>query len=352
MEPQNNLTEACYSKFAGTARQVSMARAITGGVTLVISILALLSILWLRAFKSYSQRLFLYLTLITLIQSPGYALEMFSIDYSTSEARQPFCYITGTCVMYIAWLQNFVMVWITCYIFRVIVLRKKIATRFVEIAIILTFLVLGLPFALPPLISKKYGNGGMWCWITSENKTDCNEIDELGFIYQLSLWFVPTVIVVTIILGAILTIVAVFLVRGYINTRYQVFQAEYRRLLKESLPLIIFPVLYVVINCLELGLYVGSSRHQMHALWMVNAVVTPFKGMLMVAGYLLPLLWVRVRRACSRNDLKLFHRYEHSDIDTNIMSVRYMSAGRDYGAVDITPENSLKGQTRSITPLA
>ena len=113
----------CLSFEPEDSMKIGIARAVTGAGNLLVSLSTLAIIFALKAFKSHAHRLFLYLIVGTLLHSLSYILEIISIDYKDDTSEQPFCTISGVYTMYMSWVQNLVVLWITIYLFHVIVLR-------------------------------------------------------------------------------------------------------------------------------------------------------------------------------------------------------------------------------------
>ena len=323
------------------SHQIGIVRGVTGLATIVICLVALATILCLRAYKTYAHRLFLYLALVTLLQAPTYTLEVMLVSYKSDEPDQPLCSVTGVYAMYICWLQNLIVLWITGYLFRVIVLRVIMQTKKVEIAVGITFLFLPIPFALIPLINNHYGMVGVWCWIRNTVIGDCSEQDWTGLAFQYSLWFVPVILEV-IVISVILTIIVIVLfARAFIVKKYVPFQYEYRRLLRDSLPLLVFPIFFSIISCFELALYMQSAQHKpIFGLWMLNAIITPCKGILMISTYLIPMIWVRMKDWFRKKTLVLRKEEWIAEENSSVLdntSVRFLSSGGQdcYGSVEI-----------------
>uniref|UniRef100_A0A1X7T4D3 G-protein coupled receptors family 2 profile 2 domain-containing protein n=1 Tax=Amphimedon queenslandica TaxID=400682 RepID=A0A1X7T4D3_AMPQE len=149
--PEDNVIPVCYKFDNSQARRIGVARAASGVSTLIVSLVAIVIILSMKAIKQYPQRLFFYLTLATLIQAPTFTLEVLSVSYNRM---------------------------------RVIVLRLTVYNKKLEVFLLILFLVLPIPGALIPLIKNKYGMVGAWCWIKDFNSTDCVRHDNLGIAYQ------------------------------------------------------------------------------------------------------------------------------------------------------------------------
>ena len=323
------------------SQQIGIARGVTGLATFVICLVALATILCLRAYKTYPHRLFLYLSLVTLVQAPTYTLEVLSVSYKNHESRQPFCSLTGVYAMYVCWLQNLIVLWITGYLFRIIVLRIMMQTKRVEIVMGIIFLIVPIPFALIPLIDNHYGLVGVWCWIRNDAIGDCSKQDWMGLVFQYSLWFIPVILEVIVISIIVIIMVTTLFARAFIVKKYVPFQYEYRRHFRDSLPLMVFPIFFSIISCFELVLYIQSAQHKpIFGLWMLNAVITPCKGILMIMSYLIPMIWIRMKDWLRNKTLVLRKEEWIAERDSptlDNMSVRYLSSsGEDYyGSVEI-----------------
>lgn len=322
-------------------QQIGIARGVTGLATFVICLVALATILCLRAFKTYPHRLFLYLSLVTLVQAPSYTLEVLFVEYKKYESHQPFCSITGVYAMYVCWLQNLIVLWITGYLLRIIVLRIMMQTKRVEIAVGIIFLIVPIPFALIPLINNHYGLVGAWCWVRNNAIGDCSKEDRMGIAFQYSLWFVPVILEVIVISIIVAIMVIALFARAFCVKKYVPFQYEYRQHFRDSLPLMVFPIFFCIISCFELALYIQNVQHKpIFGLWMLNAVITPCKGVFMIMSYLIPMIWIRMKDWLRNKTLVLRKEEWIAERDSSAfdnMSVRYLSSsGQDhYGSVEI-----------------
>jgi hypothetical protein len=322
------------------AETIAIIRGGSGLLTFFVAIVTLIVILAIKAYKLYANRLFLYLTIATLLHAPTYELEVITINYQTIGARQPFCTISGIYSMYISWLQNLIVLWITCYLFSVVVMRRIFTSKKIELAVGLTILIVPIPAALIPI--NKYGLAGAWCWIKSINESNnCTEIDQIGLIFQYTLWFVPVVLELITLAILTVTMIIILCARGFIIKKYYMFQYEYRRLLRDSLPLLVFPVIFCFINCFQLTLYVRDNNNKpIMPLWIANAVITPCKGILMILSYLVPIICVRIKD-WRKNRLLALRKDKLHDSTRSLQadgdSVRFLSSGDmdNYGSVSI-----------------
>lgn len=339
---ENVVVPVCYRFDNSQAYRIGIARAASGITALIVSLIAIVIILSMKAIKQYPQRLFFYLTLATLIQAPTFTLEVLSVSYNRSESEQPLCSIAGIYTMYTSWLQNLIILWISVYLVRVIVLRLTVYNKKLEVFLLILFLVLPIPGALIPLIKNKYGMVGAWCWIKDFNSTDCERHDNLGIAYQYTLWFIPVMLEVVIIAIVTVLIGAVLCVRGFIAKKYVLFQSEYRRMIRDSVPLLCFPVFFCSISCFELILYWSSlDSEPNYNLWMLNAILTPCKGILMIFGYLIPMIWIRIKDYRAKKG-RLVLRKEDWRSDNNssfldTVSIRFQSSGGEdhYGSISV-----------------
>lgn len=324
---------------------IGLTRGISGFVALLTSMTALLVIMLLKAFKKYSQRLFLYLTFATLLHAPVYIMEVMSVECHTKDnsssypkAQEPLCTITGVADIYSSWLQNLIILWITAYLFRIVVLRKIINTMKLELSIIIVFTIIPIPVAvIPYLVNNKYGINGAWCWFITYKEKHCEEIDWWGLGYQLGIWNIPFFIETLVIIVTLSTILVVLIRRGFTMTQFRDFRLEYRRLLKESLLLLIFPGIYCIINIFEIIVDMIGIKNDLYPLWLIDAVLNPSKAVLVIGGYLISILWIKQKRWRERRLSLVIAQTEGNGI-----------ANHQYGSVDITSSISTESTTFSL----
>lgn len=310
-----------------SCNNVSIARGIAGVLVILTGIIALVLILVLKIFKKYSQRLFLYLTLATLLHAPIYIMEVVSVDCNGNGnklyplARYPICSITGTLDMYTSWLQNIIVLWITLYLFRVIVLRKMINTWKLEVFVIVIALIAPLPAALVPLIDKKYGLNGAWCWIMTHKKNS-TAYDYRALGYEIGFWYFPFLIETLIVILTVIGMVAVFIRRSFGKTKFEIYANEYKKQLKETLPLLIFPVVYCVLDIFEMLIDGTSSlesrvpEKHLYWMWMADAILNPVKAILVIGGYLICIIYSKHKEWRHKRYISLEKTVEETTIDS------------------------------------
>ena len=193
---------------------------------------------------------------------------------------------------------------------------------------------------------------GAWCWIVScTGDTPPYRRDMEGLGYQLGLWYIPFVLEMIVILVMTVCILIVLYNRSYRRTIYVDFQSEYRRMMKESLPLLIFPILFCTISIFEMVVDLLRMRREgiMFNLLMLDAVVSPFKANLMIVGYLALILWSK-HKVWSRKRALSLRQDEWEEIQPE--STVFMDRGRGRMGYGTTAQDTPSITTTPITSLS
>ena len=155
------------------------------------------------------------------------------------------------------------------------IIRSKWYTVILETVYIALLVILSTGFAIIPYMKNNYGIAGPWCWVRSLNEY----CESSGFVTQMV--FYSLYMLVGIVGIAASLVFAVF---------YCKIPKESRKLLKETLHVLIFRFIHIIIimHNLSVWLYTPISRcHQHYGLWSADAVTLPIGVLVFPFGYLL-----------------------------------------------------------------
>ena len=143
---------------------------------------------------------------------------------------------------------------------------------------LLGFLPVILAFALAwlPYIDGDYGVAGPWCWIRFVDE----KCEPIGLQNQMIFYGIYDIVGIIDIIASL--IFAVVYCR--LSTEFK----EARRLLRQTLILMLFQFVHTLIVLFQtiMRIYTGSTHHNIYALWITYAVVSPSRQLLYPVGFL------------------------------------------------------------------
>lgn len=282
-----NSTGPC-SPFAG--RDYAIVAAISSASALVSVILCTGVIVLMVLFKKYHffiQRLILYLTIVALAEA--IAVTLHRVDYNgANSATEGFCVFIGFVDQTTSWAILIAISCITVNLMLNAIFHKR-TEKFEKIYFILIF-VFPITFNWIPFIELAYGSAGAWCWIRSENK-DCSSFT-FGVVLRFVLWYVPLYVILII-----LTVIYIIILYKITKDRRRwdgKFDPESQQLKeqmqKEVKPLIVYPLIYLLINVVPLINRIHntvSPNNPELALWILHALLFPLQGGIIAIAFTL-----------------------------------------------------------------
>ena len=260
----------------------------------VMSCLALLLIIFLKAYKRFVHRLALYLTIIALLNAVAFALQVLPIkdecDYLLA-SNDNFCIAAGFPVVYSVWAILLLTCWITLHLFILAIFKQNYKSRGYEVGgVVITCFVIPVCFGVVPFIpftthGMMYGQAGAWCWIKLTGK-HCEEFRD-GLIEQFALCYGPVMFFVTLNFLAMLAVM-IALYRGKKSAPGEL-QSQYKEAMKEALPLLFYPILFNTIFSLSFvnRVYYSATRNVFFPLWAAHAVADPCIPLFIPMAFLL-----------------------------------------------------------------
>ena len=245
------------------------------------------------AHRFFSQRLVLYSLTAALILSGIRVVQI--VERVLEELCVPLAFLEE----YVLWVKIAFTCWITFYLFTLTVCSCNPSQKCQEIVYVSVSVLLPLPFACVPFVTNSYGLAGAWCWIRGVNNDSNCTSHPLGIAFQFGLWYVPLYSI--IIIGAIIYIK---MVRHLYKNRYtgkydHMGPTRREQLMKEVIPFLIFPWVFLVIVTLPAVYRVLDlifTTDKIMTLSIISAAITPFSGT--IAAILFGLDIETVSRLC------------------------------------------------------
>ena len=259
---------------------------------------AVLLIILSKAYKRFVHRLTLYLAIAALIYSIVFVLQILPVQASCGVVMvrsEQLCMAVAFLILYAAWGMLLYLCWITFHLFVLTVFQCNYNSRQYEVGGIIICHTCPVLFCIVPFINfghgTMYGLAGAWCWITVTGES-CQPYEE-GLIEQFTLWYGPLMLVVLLNFLSVVIMVTVLYrgtrkTSGLLATTYQL-QSQYRKALKEAMPLLLYPIIYNIICCLAFAnrVYYAVTNETNIPLWMAHAVADPCLPLFIPVAFLL-----------------------------------------------------------------
>ena len=214
----------------------------------VVCFTVILLIWFLKAYKRSVHRFALYLTIAALLNSVALILESLPVKNTCDHVivtNEKLCIAAGFLDEYSSCVILLLICWLTIHMFVLAVFKCNHKSRKLEVGGVIISLTIPIAISTIPFNDFEngimYGLSGELCWIkTTDDK--CNKIEE-GVIEQFTLWYGPALFLATVNFLAILVVVIVL----YKGTKQEELQNQYKKALKETLPLLIYPIIFLIL---------------------------------------------------------------------------------------------------------
>ena len=272
--------------------ELATVRGTTDGLCMLLAVLILVIVVFVRAFESLLQRLFVYLTAITVCYMTVQIMQLKPVYTGLSSDQLQFCAAMGflgqwatVCIHSFTLVVSLVILckvcdWDICSFNSQTGWTKK----FIEGAFVLFLIILPLPFIWVPFLDGNYASiREPWCWIVSHNK-DCS-MNIAGFWEEIGLNYIPLGIVGLFTVLFVLLTVGVFCKRA---CTYELTRRSHEKKAVETVLLLVFLLLFVTFAGIEAAsnLFYGfTKKRQSYALSVVHAVITPVSKFMIPVGY-------------------------------------------------------------------
>ena len=308
-------------------------------------------IIFFKAYKIFVHRLALYLAIAAFFNSFAFILNSLPAENRCGYMfvkNEGFCIATGFLDQVTTWVILLLVCWIALHIFMLGVLKRDYNSLKYEVTGVATTLVTSLVSSIIPFIDfgngTMYGLAGAWCWIrtTSEN---CDVFTE-GVVEQFVLWYATVMFFVTLNFIAVLAVIVV-LYRGTQKTQGGL-RRTYKDAIRETLPLLFYPIIFSVIYSLAFvnRVYFAGTQNTVVALWAIHAIAESSLPLFIPLAFLLhPYTLKMLNRYQFRMALKGWRRHqpEYALTDTHFVVSREDNSDEEDDRLVIT------GRTRTFS---
>ena len=242
--------EPCYQHFDTTEFKIQAAlRSAVGLFSFVCCASVVFIIILFKKYKFYTQRLILYLSIVTMIHAFSYILTRINY-YTPRPIDDPYCYFSGVLNHYTA-ANGVLSIW--CITLNLLTKTLcncstvKAEPIFVAVIIFLPALWLWVPIWL-----KAYGTAGAWCSIRSMN-SDCTPYRYRSWL-RFGLWYIPLYILMFVTVVSLI-LAAVRISRGsrkWVGKWDPEIIVMRQTLKREILSLIWYPLIFLLLNTFSL----------------------------------------------------------------------------------------------------
>ena len=246
----NNTTETanCSVAIVGMETTVLELYGIFAAISVLFYLAAIAIIIKARAYRLFLHRLTIYVAVTGILRSIAHVLQILPVDINQPDNHavalrsgwEGVCVFGGFMVQYASLLQAFAVSWICCYLFGLVVYQKQLKQLKHELVGLAIVSLAPFLFTWEPFITDSYGLLGTRCWIKDN---DCHSSYDLAFIYQMTGNLVPNFFLSVLSL-ALLAIAVLSLSK---KAAKKILQPQHWMAIKEILPLLIFPIVYLLV---------------------------------------------------------------------------------------------------------
>lgn len=269
---------------------IAAVRALMGLISFICCLLVVLLILFFKKYKYVIQRMVLYVCIAAAANSLAIVIQ--KVDYFVqNEATEVYCLFAGCFELYTSLIELLGLACIS-HSLSYIVRMKREHTRYLEAAYIIICLVVPALLSWPPFLTHSYGKSGPWCWIRERNEI-C-ERDIAGIALQFGLWYLPLLLVSTIVTFTYLYIILKTRRRASENSNWRgpnhpdtdTQKGQLSKMVKFILAYM--PFLYLLVNLFSLpnSIHWAIADEPLLVLWAIAAVLPPLRGALFSLPYL------------------------------------------------------------------
>ena len=291
-----------------------------GAAAVVVCIFALIMALKFKLHKFFIHRLAIYQVLSASLYSIVCVLEVIFINYDGSSAYHILCIIEGFLLEYTLWIKLMFTFCLTFHLFCLSVRHVKFAQLeafYVLSSVFGPLLFIWIPFVSINGSKITYGLAGAWCWIQNWQNNNVSQKLKHGEVEQYALLYGPAISGLMLCGAAVLVIAVVLICRAYnckccrrnndnesqpllLNDDDLI---KKRKILREILPLIIYPILSFMFyipaftNRLIGSIQTQKKPNEMSFMWSA-AISLPLVGLLAGVSLIVHILILK----CPKND--------------------------------------------------
>ncbi len=233
-------------------------RAGVGLVSALCCIAVITIIILLKKYKLFSQRLILNIAVAALIHSLSYTTARVNY-YTVRPIEDPYCYFGGLFNHYTAAVE-LISIWFAAInIFSVGFCRKNIS-RCEGVYYVLTYSLPSLWFWVPVWL-EAYGTAGGWCGLRTLNE-DCKDFPHSRYI-EFGVWYIPLYVSTAVIVAMLIAVPLRMCcsLRHWGKHHDPVKQAAKNLICIEIRPLIVYPIIYLLLNTFSFVSQIYNAIH-------------------------------------------------------------------------------------------
>ena len=231
-------------------------------------ILAIAFILVSRGYRKFVHRLILYLMVAALLEALVSILQVVPVHYignfgAVREGFEGLCAAAGFLINVAVWMELLVICCIVLVIVLVFKSNANIIKQKHEVCGLAVLLI--LPFSLNwiPFVKDMYGLSGGGCWIKPSVKSSC-KYDYVGLIFMFLLSYGPAFLVCSIAFVLFSAMAFVMCKRALRQEQGLRQLSVHKQGLREVLPLILYPLIYLVLWIALAATRIYGTLHNAH----------------------------------------------------------------------------------------
>ena len=309
-------SSACDTFSKGDLTTIMVTKISTSAISIVTCGVTLILMCCLRMWKTFVHRLTLYLTVVAILLSVMYILQVLPttsqgvmnqtlvVTAPRSDDWNKACKGIAFILQYIIWLMLLVICWIIMFLLylthhslvgrgRTQMIISCCSPRLLEATGIAFTLILPLTFLWVPFVTDNYGVGGAWCGIAIKHNSCSHEGIAVGLGIQIGIWYGPA------FATALLCTVGVCIVIYRICRFYYKMKRHRQQIIHltdiilDGTPLIIYLVVFNVINIVNATNLINhaisaniNSKINMK-LWIIHSFAGPGRALMVPFAFVL-----------------------------------------------------------------
>ena len=276
----SNCTILSAEQFA----ELALARGVNGVVCFLLCTIILCVVLTLQVKRSFLDRLLLYLAVVAIFHTGLFVVQM--VEEVAGE-QEGFCKALGFFLEWIGWVQLATAFLIVAYQFYLLckTVRHpyKVAApstnpkKWHFLVLLTVWTPLPLLFVWIPLSADSSQHHiSSWCWVATISE-DCTTA---GFVEEIITWYVPLVLA-----GGAAGCLALLLILVYSSWACR--HEHQRQQIGRHLILVLSYFAFAAMCGVELAARLHTSLYRTHHywIWMVYAILAPWRGLTLIFGY-------------------------------------------------------------------
>ncbi len=299
-------TSQCFNFTRKQFQIIYVTKDTVASISAALCLTAIALIIFTQTYKQFVHRLTLYLNLAALGYSIVFILQTAPVEFNeklgqvaVKDGYEGFCQAAGYLQLYAGWTTIIFVCWITFYLCMLVIRKQTPRKHVYEVTGVIVSLLFPCTFAWIPFVQNMYGLAGAWCWIRLTHK-HCKLKDfAQGLAYQFGTWYGPVAIVIILNFVAICIMLLVLcrkvkwkstIARGFHEEQDD---KQYRKAIKEILPLLFYPLFFFIILCFAIANRVSyaitdsQGNQPFFPLWVIHAIADPARPLMIPLSFLL-----------------------------------------------------------------